>query len=59
MDGNERLIFSKDTVWSSMGVENYVQDVAGLGKYNWAEVVWRVLVELLDKSRSWEEEKCL
>ena len=44
VDGNERLSFSKDTVWSSMGVEKYVEDVAGLGKYNWAEAVWRVLV---------------
>ena len=26
-----------------------MQDFAGLGKYNWAEVVWRVLVESLDE----------
>ena len=26
-----------------------MQDVAGLGKYNWAELVWRVLVESLDE----------
>ena len=49
MDGNERIIFSKDTVQSSMGVKKYVQDVAGLGKYNWAEAVWWVLVESLDE----------
>ena len=49
MDGNERIVFSKDTVRSSMGVEKYVEDVGGLGKYNWAEAVWGVLVESLDE----------
>ena len=43
------LFFPKTPYGAAWGVEKYVQDFAGLGKYNWAEVVWRVLVESLDE----------
>jgi len=50
VDGNERLIFFRKTPYeAARGMEKYVQDVPGLGKYNWVEAVWQVLVESLDE----------
>ena len=49
VDGNERLIFFQGhRMEQHGGVKKYVQDVTGLGKFDWAEVV-RLLVESLDE----------
>jgi len=43
------LFFPRTPYGAAWGVEKYVHDVTGLGKYNWAEAVWRVVVESLDE----------
>ena len=43
------LFFLRTPYGAAWGVDKYVEDVVGLGKYNWAEAVWRVLVESLDE----------
>jgi len=43
------LFFPTTPYGVAWGVEKYVEDVGSLGKYNWAEAVWRVLVESLDE----------
>ena len=39
------LFFPRTPYGAEWGVEKYVQDVGGLGKYNWTKAVWGVLVE--------------
>ena len=43
-----RLFFPRTPYEAAWRVAKYVQDFGGLGKYNWAEAVGRVLVESLD-----------
>jgi len=46
------LFFPRTPYGVAWGVEKYVEDVASLGKYNFAEAVWRVLVESLDEMQN-------
>jgi len=43
------LFFPRTPYRATWGLENYLEDVAGLGKYNWAEADWPVLMESLDE----------
>ena len=50
VDGNERLIFFQGHCTKQhRGVKKYVQDVTGLGIFDWAKAVWRLRVESLDE----------
>ncbi|KAJ8431690.1 hypothetical protein Cgig2_006546 [Carnegiea gigantea] len=49
-----RVILPRTPYGAAWSVQKYMEDVRGMGEYAWAEAVWHILVEAMERySRSW------
>lgn len=42
------VLFPRTPYGASWGMLYYVEDIEGMGQYNWAEAVWRVVAEMIE-----------